>query len=480
MKHYGDIKLLNGGTIAPVDIIVGGSPCQGFSIAGTRGGLEDDRSGLLHQMIRVIKEMRNATNNTRPRYVIWENVPGAFSTAGGEDFRAALEAFCRLADETAVIPRLAEGWRNAGIIVGDGWSIAWRIHDAQFWGVPQRRRRISLIVDFGSECAAEILFDEKGVSRDTPPGGSARERAAADAPGSAGNAIGFVNRGNSSGSDISETLRAECGRDWPCVAYSFDSLASNSMKSTNPKSGCRQVEIAKTLDTAQPDPSKNQGGSCIIETPAICLQGNGIDRAETASCNGRGWRDDDICYTLNTIDRPAVYAIGNGQADQLRLHKVAGSLNCMHDTQVICIQEGGREFAEGVATALRSHDEHNPQSVCHGNFVRRLTPLECERLQGYPDSWTDIGDYIDSRGKRCKTTDAKRYKALGNSIALPFWRWLLARLYSKGAQTLGSLFDGIGGFPLCWRMCGGVTTWTCEIDEYCTAVVRKRFDEVSI
>ena len=405
MKHLGDITLIHGNEIEPVDCIIGGSPCQDLSVAGKRAGLSGERSGLFMEQIRIVKEMRNRYG--KPRYMVWENVPGAFSSNSGEDFRAVLEEITKIADETAVIPRPPKGkWSCAGCIMGDGWSVAWRTHDAQFWGVPQRRRRIALVADFGGESAPEILFERESVSGDSEPGGETREGTAPSLENSTGNTV------------------------W-------------------------------------------------------CLQGNGIDRADTAGCNGRGWRED-ISYTLNTIDRPAVrydmthandvirdcghicptlqgrmgtggnqapICIGNGQTDQLRMSDKVGALNCMHDQQCVMLH----------------------------NIVRRLTPLECERLQGYPDGWTDIGDWTDIKGKLHKAADAPRYKALGNSIALPFWGWMLHRMagYLPVGATMGSLFDGIGGFPLLWERIHGAGTarWASEIEEFAIAVTKIRFTE---
>lgn len=408
MKHLGDITLIHGNEIEPVDCIIGGSPCQDLSVAGKRAGLSGERSGLFMEQIRIVKEMRNRYG--KPRYMVWENVPGAFSSNSGEDFRTVLEEVTKIADETAVIPRPPKGkWSYAGCIMGDGWSVAWRTHDAQFWGVPQRRRRIALVADFGGESAPEILFERESVSRDSEPGGETREGTAPSLENSTGNTV------------------------W-------------------------------------------------------CLQGNGIDRADTAGCNGRGWRED-VSYTLNTIDRPAVcydmthandvirdcghicptlqgrmgtggnqipICIGNGQVDQLRMSDKVGALNCMHDQQCIMLH----------------------------HIVRRLTPLECERLQGYPDGWTDIGDWTDSKGKLHKVADAPRYKAIGNSIALPFWFWMLRRMseYLPTGATMGSLFDGIGGFPLLWERIHGAGTarWASEIEEFAIAVTKIRFPEEGV
>ena len=443
MKHLGDITLIHGNGIEPVDCIIGGSPCQDLSVAGKRAGLSGARSGLFMEQIRIVKEMRNRYG--KPRYMVWENVPGAFSSNNGEDFRAVLEEVTRIADETTVIPRPPKGkWSYAGCIMGDGWSVAWRTHDAQFWGVPQRRRRIALVADFGGESAPEILFERESVSGDSESGGETREGTAGDAEGSVGTAVDGV----------------KCLTPWDCQSKRiFDPEGVMCTYQAMGDSGANNV--------------------------AICIQGNCIDRADTAGCNGRGWREN-VSYTLNTIDRPAVcydmthasdvirdcgevsptlqgrmgtggnqipICIGNGQADQLRMSDKVGALNCMHDQQCVMLH----------------------------NIVRRLTPLECERLQGYPDGWTDIGDWTDSKGKLHKPADAPRYKALGNSIALPFWFWMLRRMseYLPTGATMGSLFDGIGGFPLLWERIHGASTarWASEIEEFAIAVTKIRFPE---
>ena len=168
MKHLGDIMKIDGTTIEPVDVITFGSPCQDLSVAGQRAGLGGERSGLFMEAVRIIKEMRGATNGKYPRYAVWENVPGAFSSNKGEDFRTVLEELCKIKDSTAVIPRPTNNkgkWKTAGLILADGYSIAWRVLDAQFWGVPQRRRRIFLVADFGGESAGQILFEQEGLSR---------------------------------------------------------------------------------------------------------------------------------------------------------------------------------------------------------------------------------------------------------------------------------------------------------------------------
>lgn len=425
MKHLGDITLIHGNEIEPVDCIIGGSPCQDLSVAGKRAGLSGARSGLFMEQIRIVKEMRKRYG--KPRYMVWENVPGAFSSNSGEDFRAVLEEITKIADETAVIPRPPKGkWSYAGCIMGDGWSVAWRTHDAQFWGVPQRRRRIALVADFGGESAPEILFERESVSGDFESGGETREGVAADAQGSP---HANDRRGYESGIIA--------------VAFSFDSLASNSMKSSNPHSGCRQVDKAKTLDCFDPNPSKNQGGIAIVE----CYD---------ARCNGDGKTTATITgdHENRVTDYTTVCVSGDDVADTLDASYYKGC--------------GERGFKERTVVADRA-------------AVRRLTPLECERLQGYPDGWTDIGDWTDSKGKLHKAADAPRYKALGNSIALPFWDWMLRRMseYLPTGATMGSLFDGIGGFPLLWERIHGAGTarWASEIEEFAIAVTKIRFME---
>ena len=183
MKHLGDITKINGAEVPPVHIITGGSPCQDLSVAGKRAGLAGERSGLFMEQIRIIKEMREHDKadgrsdvDIRPRYMVWENVPGAFSSNGGEDFRIILEETARIAHRDATIPQPEDGrWTPAGCIMGDGWSIAWRVHDAQFWGVPQRRKRIALVADFGGESAPEILFERECLPRDPGPSQAERE-----------------------------------------------------------------------------------------------------------------------------------------------------------------------------------------------------------------------------------------------------------------------------------------------------------------
>ncbi len=485
MKHLGDITLIRGGEIEPVDCIIGGSPCQDLSVAGKRTGLSGARSGLFMEQIRAVKEMRRKYG--KPRYMVWENVPGAFSSNRGEDFRIVLEEIVKAVDESAAVPQPPKGrWSYAGCVMGDGYSVAWRTHDAQFWGVPQRRRRIALVADFGGESAPEILFERDGVSGDSETRGEAWEGTAGTAP----DCVGITNRGSVTGV-VSETLRSGLHGALPMVAkmYALDAVSSNSMKSSNPHSGFHEEGVAKTLQAGGVDPTCNQGGNVIVQ-PVICLQGNGIDRADTAGCNGRGWRED-VSYTLNTIDRPAVcYDMTHADEVIRDCGEVSPTLQSRMGTggnqiPLTFSNQGFGGMAESDVASTQCSSQCKLSSLdlsVQNGTVRRLTPLECERLQGFPDGWTDIGDWVDTKGKRHKSADAPRYKALGNSIALPFWLWMIRRMsgYLPGGATMGSLFDGIGGFPLCWETIHGrgSARWASEIEEFPIAVTKLRFPEV--
>jgi len=546
MIRYGDITKISGYDVPIVDCVTFGAPCQDLSVAGKRQGMkheslgddETTRSGLFHEAIRIIKEMRKKDESNgrtgefiRPRFAVYENVPGAFSSNKGEDFKIVLEAIAKIIDKDAVVPMPDKGkWGNSGCIMGDGWSIAWRVFDAQFWGVPQRRRRIALVADFGGRCAPEILFVRKGLSRDSETSRTERKTTSADAQGCigaddrkgecygfplgfrpenvrcyeetattlcVGTRAGFCNgvitlepgiasrEGGHIYEDVSGTLRANAGDNQMAVAYDAvgldcynqavtgDVAKSSTNRATDSdhvpcivmdrsaynqgvnakfdigidENGVAFSHIAKGpgavayIDTSHADDVVRmddvvaplqardyKGGKLIAvaeEQPVICLQGNGIDRPDTSVCNGKGWKEG-TSFTLNTVDRPAV--------------------------------------------AYK-----NPQYI-----VRRLTPLECERLQGFPDGWTDIGEYVDSNGKKKQSSDSSRYKALGNSISIPNWKWVLKRLcshYERDA-TSASLFDGIGGFPYIWQQLNGKGTavWASEIEEFPMAVTKARIE----
>lgn len=679
MKHLGDISKINGADIEPVDIITFGSPCQDLSIAGKRAGLkheengdeETTRSGLFMEAVRIIKEMRAATNGKYPRFALWENVPGAFSSNKGEDFRTVCEELIKIVEPKAVMPEVPKnGWAYADSYIGDGWSLAYRVFDAQYWGVPQRRRRIHLIADFRGECAREILFEREGVRGYFETGRtpwqaittnvercsgaddqnadcvalnpvSATLRAGAGAPkhesdfigrlvlqpaknlilddqggqqitvrtdgkvptlraethgnlpcildsthifavenhpadsrvnidangkvqtltsrmgtgggnvpmvmvepaytlkirsgcegggkgalvqedksatlatnndqylfqpivcmatqqggaeirtddkaptitaaaGMSGNnqpviaCAGFKpNQGSTAGGigfedEISPTLlagqepgcvyclqgngidradTAGCnGKGWkedtsytlntvdrPAVAYSFDSLASNSMKSKNPNSGCREVNVAKTLDTSNPDPSKNQGGIAIVHSTNDLYEWHNQDNRITGPI--------DVACTLNTN--------AGGREGHLVLSDMTETFpqqaydQFIHDKIGATLKAGGGTYGGGSETLVT---ETRPRYI-----VRRLTPTECARLQGFADYWgiiepkTEFSDaeykfWIDVRnthaainGRAVKEytekqmlswynklhTDSAEYKMWGNGIALP-------------------------------------------------------------
>ncbi len=476
--QLGDVTKINGAKIPPVDIISFGSPCQDLSVAGRRTGIDGKRSGLFMEAVRIIYEMRKATNGQSPTYIIWENVPGAYSSNGGDDFRRVLQ---EIAKTEIPMPKLGK-WAESGMVRTDGIGIAWRTFDAQYWGVPQRRKRIYLVGNFGNIRADEVLFkpesllgyietrrtagEETGavvehcaysagfLSRN---GGKARSIGYEDeiAPclraGMIPDVIAAFNWQNSTTAasidydeqtaptirastipscmtvmpfelqgvyeithadevirktegEICPTLQARMGTGGNQVPLVFDrnlnvvyrigAYNSNSMKSDNPESGIGKTDVSKTLDGNCCNPSCNQGGICIV----------------------------------------SAYAIGNGQAAQTGLHELPYALDCMHDEQaVLCVYTIDRaafnqginakydfEIGDGDVTSTLVAKEPSAvcivQTQCGACFqilVRRLTPTECERLQGFPDDWTKY------RANGTEIKDAPRYTALGNSIAVP-------------------------------------------------------------
>ena len=369
MKHLGNVSLINGAEIEPVDIVSFGSPCQDLSVAGLRRGLkhegngddETTRSGLFMEAVRIIKEMREATSGRFPRFVIWENVPGAFSSTKGEDFRVVLQEIIRIIEPEAVMPAVPQGgWAYADCYCGDGWSLAYRVLDSQFIRTAQRRRRIYLIADFASERAKRILFDR-------------------------------------------ESLRRFSG----------------------------------------------QGGTPWEATSAYTQGSTGADDRDGESTGGTGGRQPDAV---------TAYDIGNGQTNQIQPRDKIGALNCMHDQRAVVCRQGsfaayvegefgtlkaaGGEFGAGSETLIIEKPRY---------IVRRLTPTECARLQGFPDRWGDIDHkdaltdeeyafWLDVRnthaainGKQTKDytprqmltwynklhTNSAEYKMWGNGCALP-------------------------------------------------------------
>lgn len=465
MKHFGDITKLSGYDLPVVDVITGGSPCQDLSVAGKRAGLAGERSGLFMEQMRIVKEMRErerATGRTgwmvRPRYMVWENVPGAFSSGNpkGADFAAVIEEIIKVAEPGASLSVCVPngGWTKSGCYYAEdgSWSLAWRVHDAQFLGVPQRRKRISLVADFGGLSAPEILFERKGLSGDSEQSGAQREATAAPTGGGAEGA-GFGETGIGYWQNGIQTLRAE-GENRPSrpsnvivsVRATKDPIVGDNIAKDH---GCPPL-VAGFKHKA----SGMARGIGYEEEKAPSL----IAGQESAVYDARGNGDGKTVCTItgdhqNRVTDYTALCVGNGQANQSVSDK-AGALNTMHDQQAVMVQA----------------------------VVRRLTPLECERLQGYPDGWTDIGEWVDSKGKKHGEADSPRYKALGNSIALPFWQWMARRICAQYERpvTMASLFDGIGGFPLVFQRCGAVPVWASEIEEFPIAVTKVRFPDESV
>nr|DAF87585.1 MAG TPA: Cytosine specific methyltransferase [Siphoviridae sp. ctkkB9] len=576
MKHLGDISTINGAEIEPVDIITFGSPCQDMSVAGKRSGLDGERSCLFYEAIRIVKEMRCKTNGQYPRYIVWENVPGAFSSNAGEDFKAVLEAVASVKGDYAVPCPPKGKWTGAGEILGDDFSIAWRCVDAQFWGVPQRRRRIYLVADFNGGCAGKILFESEGLfgnlepsrcpwkrtagtSEESTPatgivlndqGGSRMDvteeftcplRAEAHHPPCVMESAGFCtehsadSRGIGYEAEKSPTLRAGVvpatvyenhsqdtryvgpldvaqtvaatygtgGNNQPFVvecpktlkirsgcegggkgaliqdnlsatlccnndqtlfipkAYGICSKDSNAMKSPNPNSGFYKADTSRTLDGNGGNPTCNQGGIAIVE-------GNG----SRPSHHGNGYAESDVMYTLNTVDRHAVvYAIdresyncGQNFARNMGISDegVNSTLKATGPDAVAVPTYSSSKASffisaeEELANTLVATDYKDPPLVNDTDgdleyIVRRLTPTECARLQGFPDWWcADLGVKLPSEeeltrwaeifethrkivgtSSKPKTrkqifkwlqnphSDSAEYKMWGNGVALP-------------------------------------------------------------
>lgn len=560
MKHLGDITKIHGDQIEPVDCITFGSPCQDLSIAGRRAGLAGERSGLFMEAVRIIKEMRSSTNEMHPTFAVWENVPGAFSSNGGEDFRTVLEELARVEQPDASIPRPPrEGrWSKAGAIAGNGWSLAWRQLDAQYWGktiydgrtgsvlrmgTPQRRKRIALVANFGGQRAGEILFEREGLPGHFDESVQTREEAtgfAGNCPSGNDSMVGEVipintqtatrykSLGERTGLGVGEsgdpayTLQATHEHG---VCYCIQGNVADRLGSTKMNGAGVAENVSYTLNTVdhhavayaaesgenfqpvvlesnQAHATATQTGICptlpasmgmgggyipmITDRKVFDARGNGDGKIVPTITGDHQNRITDYtaiavdlyngtvtgdtatsitCRSIASHSGPQVmesYGIGNGQAHASVTKEKSGTLDTMHDAQAVAIEH--MELPKKIAW-----------------IVRRLTPTECERLQGYPDGYTDIGDWTDSKGKKHKYADSPRYKALGNSIALPQWFWLVQKMrpYMKEKPTLGSLFDGIGGFPLIWQRAygDGTARWASEIEEFPMAVTKMRFGE---
>ena len=416
MAHKGDITKLHGENLPVVDVVTGGSPCQDLSVAGKREGLAGNRSGLFLEQVRIVKEMRkqdgrrmrNHQRRTdqfiRPRYMVWENVPGAFSSGEthGADFKKVLEEVCSIKEDSVSIPGPPGGtWTPAGLIMGEGFSVAWRVLDAQFWGVPQRRNRIFLVADFGGYSAGEILFESESVwrhyseSRKERKGIACYFKTGTDDSGSRRKdyVICLMDQGGERMDvcfDMTGTLIAHCSSSPPIVYEKKEYLLFDNHGPDTRFSG--PVEVTQTITSALGTGGNNT--PLAVETEPFCIAGNTINRKEKNGGNGAGFQQG-ISYTLTTEDRHCVY----DHQRKLQLYqKVIGCL-CSGDEK-----SSGNQYVDQGKCIVDGR-----------NLVRKLIPLECERLMGFPDFWTEIPG----------ASDSARYKALGNSVAVPCVEFIL-------------------------------------------------------
>ena len=543
--HVGDITKLNGAELPPVDIITGGSPCQDLSVAGARAGLAGERSGLFMEQIRVVKEMRDAderrgrtAHTVRPRYMCWENVPGAFSSAGGEDFRIVLEEIVRIKDGSCSVPRPDSGrWESAGaIVLGNQFSLAWRVMDAQFWGVAQRRKRIFLVADFAGRSAIQILFEQDRLPGYPASGGGPGQGTPASAPGSPASPgragpIGFDGYNGDLTGEKAATLGINCGmstgRNGVITAFA-----------ANQRDEVRDLHDVAAALAAQPGmkqqtfvagiTAKGNGDCFLSEERHTSLSGGGgmpgqgypaiftagFSAGQGSAAGGIGFQtecsptlkasesgsnmvpsilclndqggsvmacSEDVAGTLRAqehghqpliVDKrsdemmPALYENHGIDARYTGPHTVAPTMSARYGTggnNVPLIAQGSEPcqesshamfsrqrvdvFREDAVASTQSARQHKDATdlvmdvagldcrngrengdlcgtlqqgttgsslnsihpVRTGRLIRRLTPLECERLQGFPDHWTELPD----------ASDSARYKALGNSVAIP-------------------------------------------------------------
>ena len=507
MIHVGDITKLDGAKLPPVDVICGGSPCQDLSVAGLRKGLAGERSGLFMDQVRIVKEMRAEDERRgvsddfiRPRYLVWENVPGAFSSANGEDFRAVIEEIVHIKDSTCHVPRPDTGrWESAGAaILGDQFSLAWRVLDAQYWGVAQRRRRIFLVADFGGLTAPKILFEQERLLGDLAEGQgqgkgvtTAAGNSSADSGGSRVaeekqvdifafhinqreetinlNGISgalmattnmqmqtFVAEGmrkfesaekeeeclclNDQGGermdvsvDVTATLRAGMSGHPPLVmgiqqgSAGTEEIPDPALTEEAETGGNNQQILFENhgIDARYTGPHEvaptmsaryGTGGNnvpLVSDMPeSYCIAGNIIDREVQNGGNGLGCQPD-ISYTLTSADRHAVFS--RQRSDEFLQNRVTATQSARQHkdaTDLVCEPYQNTVGTIGYTDHKGINNQYVSEDKCiveNRKLIRRLTPLECERLQGFPDHWTDIPG----------ASDSARYKALGNSVAIP-------------------------------------------------------------
>ncbi len=472
MIHVGDITKLDGAKLPPVDVICGGSPCQDLSVAGLRKGLAGERSGLFMDQVRIVKEMRAEDERRgvsddfiRPRYLVWENVPGAFSSANGEDFRAVIEEIVHIKDSTCHVPRPDTGrWESAGAaILGDQFSLAWRVLDAQYWGVAQRRRRIFLVADFGGLTAPKILFEQERLPGDPAEGQDQGKGVTAAAGNSSADSGGSrvaeekqvdifavhidqreetINLNGISGA-LMATTNLQMQTFVAGGMRKFESAEKEECLCLNDQGGERMdvsVDVTATLRAGMSGHPPlvmgiQQGSAGAEETPDLalteeaetggnnvplvsdmpesyCIAGNIIDREVQNGGNGLGCQPD-ISYTLTSADRHAVFS--RQRSDEFLQNRVTATQSARQHkdaTDLVCEPYQNTVGTIGYTDHKGINNQYVSEDKCiveNRKLIRRLTPLECERLQGFPDHWTDIPG----------ASDSARYKALGNSVAIP-------------------------------------------------------------
>ena len=500
MKHYGDISQMDGGKIEPVDIITFGSPCTDMSIAGRRAGLDGKQSVLFYQAIRIIQEMRDTTHGKYPRYLVWENVPGAFSSNHGEDFKAVLEAVIGIKEPGAQVPMPEKNlWPYADLYMGEQWSVAYRTLDAQHWGVPQRRRRIFLVADFAGWGAGQVLFESEGLSGYSAEGFRAWQRAARDPAAGSGAAGLCLNDQGGNCMDVSSgvaaTLRAEHHGHPPCVLdaagfcteHSADSRGIGFEQERAPtlRAGVVPAAIAleshpidsriKIADDGTIQTLTSRMGTGGMNVPLVLkirsgCEGGGKgpliqeDRSATLSCNNDQTLFEPVPFGICSDQSKAMLSdnphAGIYKAQTSRtLDTGGGNPGCNQGGIAVVAREKSYamtmnsyvQVEEEKTPALLSRDYKDPTAVNSGYTVRRLTPTECARLQGFPDWWCSGLDTPEPTGEdisfwtevwethrricnpsvkpktkrqiikwlRNPHSDAAEYKMWGNGVALP-------------------------------------------------------------
>ena len=393
-KHFpnvmqlGDIKKIKGDKIPPVDIICAGSPCQDLSIAGKREGLKGERSGLFRTANDIVSDMLNATSGKYPKYFIWENVLGAFSSNKGCDFQAVLSEITQ-----ADIPMPRSGrWARSGMVRSKRCKVTWRVLDAQYWGVPQHRERIFLIACFGNRGGRpEVLFEPESMSGNPAESESKKETTTRTAVPGTETSVYDIGNGQINSIRMSEKTGAlNCMHDQRCVlvkTYRIGSYESEGMKSNNPKAGIKEVDKSNTLDLSGSNPARNQGGICISVLDMTHAQDVIDDKTSTLKSSTR-------LAVVYAIDRAAFNQGANAKYDfKISDNGINSTLVARGPSAVGCIYKN-----------------------IDCSYVRRLTPLECERLQGLPDNWTEGG------------SDTARYRAIGNGMAQPCADYVMSKV----------------------------------------------------